>query len=232
MPRSVQTELLDKEDIPFEDIKQNMEELNLINSLLGGHACTIAGIKKILTLSKCKDTPLHICEVGCGGGDNLRAVEQWCRKEHIAVHLTGIDKKKECIDFAKEKGTDHTFTWIHSDYRLADFSHQKPDIIFSSLFCHHFSDDALVPMMQWMQNNSNLGFFINDLHRNMMAYYSIKAITTIFSKSYLVRHDAPLSVLRGFKRQDWEKIMRIAGIRDYSITWKWAFRWLLIITRS
>ncbi|HRQ49298.1 MAG TPA: methyltransferase domain-containing protein [Agriterribacter sp.] len=229
MPRSTLTELLDADDIPFEDIKQNMKELHFINTWLGGHAITLTGIKKILSASKAQCSPLRICEAGCGGGDNLRAIGRWCLKNNISVHLTGIDKKKECIDYAIEKAADARYTWILSDYRLVSFPHQKPDIIFSSLFCHHFSDDALVPMMQWMQANSRMGFFINDLHRSRLAYYSVKVLTRMLSNSYLVKNDAPLSVQRGFRKQEWERIMQQAGIRHYSIEWKWAFRWLVTV---
>ena len=230
MLRSAQTELLDKDDIPFEDIKQNMKELDFINRWLGGHSITISGIKKILSASKTTGKSIHICEAGCGGGDNLTAIDKWCAKNNIAVHLTGIDKKKECIDFAKEKTPDTKYTWIVSDYTEVNFSHQKPDIIFSSLFCHHFSDDALVQMMQWMHNNCNLGFFVNDLHRHFLAYYSIKWLTKLLSNSYLVKNDAPLSVPRGFKRKEWETIMQRAGIKSNSVEWKWAFRWLITAT--
>jgi len=38
--RSNQPELLDGNDIPFEDIRRNMRELDIINSWLGGHAIT------------------------------------------------------------------------------------------------------------------------------------------------------------------------------------------------
>ena len=227
MPRSTQAELLDADDIPFEDIRQNMKELNFINTWLGGHTISIAGIKAILSASKKKHEPLSICEAGCGGGDNLLAIEQWCIKNNISVQLTGIDKKKECIDYAKEKITDAKYTWIHSGYSQVSFMHQKPDIIFSSLFCHHFSNDALVVMMRWMQENSGMGFFINDLHRNTLAYYSIKVLTKLLSNSYLVKNDAPLSVQRGFKKKEWETIMQRAGIHHYTIEWKWAFRWLI-----
>lgn len=227
MPRSIHTELLDNDNIPFEDLKQNMKELDFINTWLGGHAITIAGIKRILSLSGTPNKILHICETGCGGGDNLRAIDQWCTKKRIAVHLTGIDKKKECIDLAKERAAGTNYTWIVADYNRVNFTHQKPDIIFSSLFCHHFGNDALVQMMQWMQHNSSIGFFINDLHRHMLAYYPISILTQWLSKSYLVKNDAPLSVLRGFKKNEWEAIMQQAGIRNYSIEWKWAFRWLI-----
>ena len=83
-------------------------------------------------------------------------------------------------------------------------------------------------MLHWMKNNSTLGFFINDLHRHPVAYLFIKIITKLFSKSYLVKNDAPLSVLRGFRKNEWQQIFEKSGITNYSIKWKWAFRYLVI----
>jgi hypothetical protein len=79
-----------------------------------------------------------------------------------------------------------------------------------------------------MKENSELGFFINDLHRHPVAFFAIKFLTQIFSRSYLVRNDAPLSVARGFKKHEWKTLFKKAGIHDYTIQWKWAFRYLII----
>jgi hypothetical protein len=84
-------------------------------------------------------------------------------------------------------------------------------------------------MLQWMKCHSTTGFFINDLHRNPLAYNFIKYAARFFSKSYLVKNDAPLSVLRGFRKNEWQKIFVRAEIRDYGIRWKWAFRYLIIV---
>ena len=54
-------------------------------------------------------------------------------------------------------------------------------------------------------------------------------LTRLFSRSYLVKHDAPLSVLRGFKKKELEELLNKAGILNYTIHWKWAFRWLVIV---
>ena len=54
----------------------------------------------------------------------------------------------------------------------------------------------------------------------------------LFSKSYLVKNDAPLSVLRGFKKNEWKNIFEKAGIKNYSIKWKWAFRYLIVVFKS
>ena len=221
--RSYQKELLDNDAIPFADIQQNMHELDVINGWLGGHRITLKGFN----LLRNGKEELHVCEIGCGGGDNLQAIYKWCKKLNIQVTFTGIDIKKECIAYAKEKQVLPVYTnWICSDYRDVSFT-TKPDIVFSSLFCHHFTDEELMGQLQWMQHQSAVGFFINDLQRNPVAYHSIKLLTRLFSKSYLVKNDAPLSVKRGFTKVEWKDIFTKANISTYRIEWQWAFRYLI-----
>lgn len=83
-----------------------------------------------------------------------------------------------------------------------------------------------------MQQNCTLGFFINDLQRNWFAYHSIKIITRFFSSSYLVKNDAPLSVARGFHKDEWLQVFQKAGIKNFNVEWKWAFRYLIISTNA
>jgi 2-polyprenyl-3-methyl-5-hydroxy-6-metoxy-1,4-benzoquinol methylase len=234
--RSYQKELLDGDDIPFEDIRMNMEELNIINTRLGGHSITVDGfstlLKTVLARKSPMGSPVIVCEIGCGGGDNLLAIQKWCSKHSIRVKSIGIDIKKECIEFASQRSPYFwEVDWIQSDYTQHNFGYDKPDIIFSSLFCHHFTDEQLIKMLAWMRNNATTGFFINDLHRHSLAYYSIKWITRFFSRSYLVKHDAPLSVLRGFRKGEWEYLLEKAAIKNYKVSWKWAFRYLIVASK-
>jgi hypothetical protein len=108
----------------------------------------------------------------------------------------------------------------------------QPDIVFSSLFCHHFTDEELVLQLEWMEKNSAIGFFINDLHRHPLAYFSILVLTRLFSRSYLVKNDAPLSVRRGFSRRDWDRLFAAARITHYQCRWRWAFRWLITCPKN
>jgi SAM-dependent methyltransferase len=223
--RSYRKELLDGDNIPFPDIKRNMEELDLINHRLGGHRITKEGLSEVLR-GRSNAAPVHIVEIGCGGGDNLRVIRQWAEKKKIAVALTGIDVNEQCIVFARSHEDNRDIRFIHSDYRDVAFP-IIPDIIFSSLFCHHFDDDELVFMLRWMKANSCQGFFINDLHRHPLAFYAIRLLTKFFSRSYLVKNDAPLSVQRGFRRKDWVQAFKLAHIDQYNCRWRWAFRWLV-----
>ena len=229
--RSYKKEILDNDNIPFADIKQNMIELNTINTHLGGHGISITGLRKILRENKTGE-PITICEIGCGGGDNLNAIAKWCTKKNIPAKFIGIDFKQECIDYAQQQYPSLHCRWILSDYQKISFEADKPDIIFSSLFCHHFIEEELVIMLQWMKDQSKKGFFINDLQRHWLAYNSIQFITYFFSNSYLIKNDAPLSVARGFKKEEWKKIIESSGIKNYTINWKWAFRHLIVYTHE
>ncbi len=195
-----------------------MQELNTINSWLGGHALTL----KATRLLAGEQRAFTVCEIGSGGGDNLEAIRQWALKTGRSVHCTGIDINPECVAYAQERYPDIVF---HTgDYRQLQ-SASPPDIIFSSLFCHHFGSEILPEQMAWMADHCRLGFFVNDLHRHPLAYYSIRLITGLFSRSALVKNDAPLSVLRGFRKAEWEKILQQANLPGATVQWEWAFRW-------
>ena len=221
--RSLKKEILDQSDIPFKDIERNLKELEWINSHLGGHAVTINGLKNLIGERKV----ISVCEIGCGGGDNLNAIDQYCKKNNIEVSFIAIDINNDCIAYAKTNVISQKVDFIVSDYSVVDFQNAKPDIIFSSLFCHHFRDDQLVQMLAWMNENASVGFFISDLHRHPLAYHFIKITSKIFSKSYLVKNDAPLSVLRGFKKIEWQQLLRKASLENASVKWRWAFRYLV-----
>lgn len=225
--RSYQKELMDGENIPFADMAQTLEELNVINTMLGGHSITLKGVAHFLK----NQHKITICEIGCGGGDNLFAIDRIFKNKQVDANFIGIDIKNSCIEYARTKYPALPCEWICSDYKKVNFDTQ-PTIIFNSLFCHHFTDEQLVYMLQWMHQNSTKGFFINDLHRNAIAYYLIKWITAAFSKSYLVKNDACLSVARSFSKKDWENIFSKAGIHGFTIQWQWAFRWLVFCEKN
>lgn len=217
-------ELIDEPGIPFADWEVCLRELNAVNTYLGGHSITVEGVKALLPEKS--DQKITVLEIGCGGGDNLKAIHKSLGKK-INFHFIGVDINKACTDFAARNCAGLDAEFIYSDYKDVKFDSVKPAIIFNSLFCHHFPDNQLVEMLRWMRVNSTSGFFINDLQRNPVAHYSIMALTKIFSKSYLVKNDGPISVLRGFHRNEWESLLARAGVQNYSIRWRWAFRYLV-----
>lgn len=224
--RSTQKEIMD--DLKgSSEIEQTLKELDIINRRLGGNKVTLNALNVICKKISFSKT-IRIADLGCGGGDILIAIANWARKKGFKVDLHGIDANPDIIAFAK----DHTLAYPEINYSVLDifsdeFKKQKYDIITCSLFTHHFTDAELVLLFSQVKHQCKF-FIINDLHRHPLAFYSIKFLTRFFSKSSMVRNDAPISVLRGFIRQDLENIMQASGIIKYQINWMWAFRWQVI----
>jgi SAM-dependent methyltransferase len=225
--RSYEAELLDAEDIPKALLFQNLRELDIVNHYLGGHAITFAGLQKILPSTI--DKPIHIADIGCGSGDTLLEIAKKAKKQGHNFTFTGIDLKADVIEYAQEHCKEYpNITFLQADYRnMANHLPTMPDIFICSLFCHHLTDEQLVELFVFMNKNSRRGFIINDLQRHYVAYYGIKFLTTVFNGSTLVKNDAPLSVKRGFYRAELENLLQKAGIKNYELEWKWAFRYLL-----
>jgi 2-polyprenyl-3-methyl-5-hydroxy-6-metoxy-1,4-benzoquinol methylase len=223
--RSDKKELLDSDFIPKNDLFQNLAELNTINTLLGGHAVSIKAFK---TFGIQPGEKIRIIDIGCGGGDNLRTIANYGRKNNLNLELIGIDLKPECLEYAKLQCVNYPeISFIQSDYRDLIQTGMEFDIAFACLFNHHLSNEENELFFDWCYTHSKRGFFINDLHRNPLAHYSIKWLTQVFSKSYLVKNDAPLSVLRGFKKNELQSILHKNKIRAVT-KWAWAFRYMVI----
>ena len=101
------------------------------------------------------------------------------------------------------------------------------DVVMGSLFFHHLSDDLCVRALRNMWRVSRGLVLVNDLHRHPVAYMSIRVLTSGFSKSVMVRHDGPVSVLRAFKPADLLQFAKKAGV-PASVYRSFPFRLVLV----
>lgn len=228
--RSSQFEMMDDLSCGGALLDQTLHELEVINKLLGGNQVTLNGLNKLLH-NKTQQAKLVIADLGCGGGDMLQVIDQWAQRKNIQVDLLGIDANPSAITYAQKRNGKSNIRFKIMDIHSDDFQDLKVDIIICTLFLHHFEKNQLIRLFQQFYNQASLGLIINDLHRHWLAYYSIKYLTRILSKSDMVKNDAPVSVLRGFKQAEIKNILNQAGIDIFSLSWMWAFRWQLIIDK-
>ena len=210
-----------------EVLVQTLKELKTINKLLGGNKVTTSALKKIVSNHPKKN--YIIADIGCGGGDMIRIMANWAKKEGIHCQFLGVDANPNIIQTAKENLKDlHNVVFVCQNVFDEAFLKDKVDIITCTLFTHHFTDRELVSLFQNFMLKSSLGMVINDLHRHPLAYYSIRLLTQLFSKSPMVKNDGPLSVLRSFQRKELSYLIKTTGFHSFEIEWKWAFRWRVI----
>ncbi|MFT4522670.1 MAG: 2-polyprenyl-3-methyl-5-hydroxy-6-metoxy-1,4-benzoquinol methylase [Bacteroidia bacterium] len=222
--RSHQKELIDAENIPEVDLFKTLDELDRINTLLGGYAISVKAVKEVIE----RQPGLRkIVDIGCGGGDTLR----YLKKELIMIdglHFVGCDYNSTCIAYAKKKDIENEMEWITDDYKNIFKESADADIIHACLFMHHLGEEEIIQFIKSTISNGKV-LIINDLERNYFAYLSIKVLTKLFSRSRLVKNDAPLSVRRGFKKREWKRILMLAGAKNYTLQNRWAFRHKIVV---
>jgi SAM-dependent methyltransferase len=222
--RSEQKELLDADQIPETDLFRNLSELDFINHWLGGYRISFSALKMILEQGR----KYSLVDIGSGGGDTLKRINTWRKNKRFELDLFGVDIKPVCINYSRSNLPDPEIHFICDDYRNMYNHFASVDIIHACLFCHHLTENELVDLIRFSSKNGAI-LIVNDLERNALAYYLIKILTAVFSKSYLVKNDAPLSVWRGFKRKEWKQMLKLAGAGNYSLKNKWAFRHQIIV---
>ena len=230
--RSSEDEIMDDLNGSGKDLDQALRELDTINYLLGGNYVTLNGIDQLLHATPLPRI-LDIVDVGCGGGDILKRIRALLDRKNIRATLTGIDANKNVVAFAST----HTLPSMNIRYEYVnifseEFKAKRFDIVTGTLFFHHFTNNQLVEFLRQLKGQASLGLIINDIHRHWFSYYSIKWLTQLFSKSAMVKHDAPQSVLRAFSKEELVAILQQAGIVNYRIRWRWAFRWQVIVRFS
>ncbi|MFZ6011145.1 MAG: methyltransferase domain-containing protein [Bacteroidota bacterium] len=228
--RSSEIEIMDDLNCSGEVVHQTLRELENINYLLGGNHVTLDGVARLLRDRGVAGQPWQITDLGCGGGDMLKLIRGWANKKNIGLRLTGIDANPHIVSFAQT----NTPLSCKIQYETVDifsekFRSRKMDIALGTLFFHHFTREQLIAFFAQLKMQTTIGFVVNDIHRHWFAYYSIRWLTSLFSKSAMVKYDAPLSVRRAFRKKELIDILEAAGIRDYSIRWMWAFRWQVIV---
>jgi len=226
--RSETIEIMDDLSCSGSIVDQTLRELEFINTWLGGNSVTLNGLNKIL--SNCFQHELKIADLGCGGGDMLMLIKARLAKKNRKATFTGIDANPNIVAYAKRNTRAHAEINFNAiDVLSSEFKQERFDIVFATLFFHHFTTNQLIELFKHLNSTTRCGIVINDLHRHPLAYYSIKFLTRTFSKSPMVVNDAPLSVHRGFTRVELKEILSAAQITSYSLKWKWAFRWQLVI---
>jgi len=163
------------------------------------------------------------------GGPPLRRIADWGEQKGIEMELKGVDILEDAIQYAQKESKSYSIEWEVNHFKMV--KDEKHDLAICSLTCHHFYADELTAFINKMNQTAEHAVIINDLHRHPIAYYGISILSRLFSKSHLVKHDSKLSVLKGFKRKEWDQLLKSMGYKKYQIQWIWAFRHLIILKK-
>ena len=224
--RTTKPELIDLGPKYYSDQEYQdcLRRLGQIGRWLGGNRATLLALKSLTT------PPQSILDVGCGGG--LFAYH--LARQFPSAVVKGIDINPHAISYAKQHDVNRKHPPQNLSFEIRSLEDELPksyDIVIASLLCHHFSDSQMIEFIAQACNIAKKRVIINDLHRHCLAHALFRLASPIFFRNRLIQHDGLVSISKGFRHRELQEILNMAGIKsqNYSIEWRWAFRWLIAI---
>jgi hypothetical protein len=213
--RDTTPELMDTEVVSYEELRGVLKELTQANELSFAYRPTLAFFRRLARQGLLsRDRPITVIDAASGYGDMSRKVDRWAEKRGLELQFVGVDMNPSAARAAAEAtALGRPLRWVTAN--LFDFQAEGgADIIMTSLFTHHLPEPMLVRFIQWMEKNARIGWFINDIERHPVPYYFLKFAFWATRRHRFMRHDGPVSIASAFKKKDWERMLKEAGLPE------------------
>jgi SAM-dependent methyltransferase len=220
-------ELMDGPDFGPEEIADAFRYLVPVNYLFGGIRPGLSFFRRESQTWKREQT-YRILDAGCGVGDAARAFVRWARRNGYQLRIDGVDRHPQIVDLGRQKCQAYPeITLACQD--VLQLEGAVYDYVHASQFVHHFPDEQVVPVLRKLLALSRHKVVINDLVRAPLHYLGTWFLTLWTSAVF--RHDARMSVSRGFRVEEIRALLRDGGLDDYRLERHFLYRFLLILDR-
>lgn len=228
--RSQEAEWMDDPALARPELERTLSEIERINQMLGGYRPSLGGLEWLLR-DHPRSVPARILDVGTGAADTPREMQRWAVAQDRSLEICAIDTSSATIDYAQARLAGAKGIALEC-LDLFDLpKNARFDIVHAALVLHHFPGALAVTALSAMYERATLGIVVNDLHRHPLAWAGIRILTRVFSENPMLQNDAPLSVLRAFRRTELLELCRQAGLPSPRLRWCPMFRWQLVVER-
>jgi hypothetical protein len=207
--RSTATEFLDLPDCDPKLAEASYRFMEIVNYRFGGIR-TVRHFLDVETRGRNIGTPLRILDIGSGGCDIPLAISRWANERNIPVRFTCLETGSHAIGIAGSnimRSNNPELQLLQEDV----FSHcpsEPYDYAVASMCFHHFSDTQILALLRRLRGFVLKGALINDLWRSRPALLAARLLLAGVRASAGVRHDALLSIRRGFKPDELSALLR------------------------
>jgi len=205
--RVLKPEILDT--LPPE-ARASLADLVRLNRRWGGHST----LRHLLATVADANKSFSLLDVGAASGDMGRCVRHWYPRAEVtsldasASHLADSDPPRVAADAFK-----------------LPFRPKSFDLVFCSLFLHHFADQEVVRLLAGFGQVARRQVLVIDLERNPIPYYFVPWTRWIFGWDPVTVNDAQISVEAAFQARELEALAQSAGLLNpQSRTYRPAFR--------
>jgi 2-polyprenyl-3-methyl-5-hydroxy-6-metoxy-1,4-benzoquinol methylase len=199
------TEWMDRPDCDPELLSNTYGQFLRINKLLSGWE----GIyeERIKPVLEENDGKAAILDIGCGGGDILRLLNELCKRDGFAAEFTGIDPDKRAIEFV------NSYTWpenisflkAHSSDIVAEG--RSYNIVISNHLMHHLNRNQLMTVCSDSEKLATDSVLFGDIERSRAGFFLFGTIAPLlFRNSYIVK-DGLISIRRSYRLGELKEVL-------------------------
>lgn len=213
--RAAETEWLDQLGGDEALVRRSHTLMRMVNRCFGG----TRRVRRFLCRQIPRGRPydeIRLLDIGSGSCDIPIALSLWARREGLPLRVTCVEKDAGVLAIGRaavEKAG-------HPEIRLIreDIFNWRPEETFDfavgSMFFHHLTNRQILTLIRHLRSFVRRGVFINDLRRHWITYAGGILLTAALDRQ--VRHDALLSIRRGFVRE--ELVTLLSQIENASVS--------------
>jgi SAM-dependent methyltransferase len=230
--RSLTPEWMDRADNSQQDLEGALKDIRKVNRFLRGSKILIDALRPCLEKQRDGET-LTILDVGTGGGDLPIDIVHEARAMGKRVRITAVEKDATTAAYAKAETRPYAEIEVeHADATQLPYPPESFDVVIASLFLHHFGDEQAARLLRNFRALARRAVLINDLRRHLIPWAVIGVAAHVTGRHAMFRHDAPLSVLRGFTTSELRHAAKEAGVPRATLVRRFPYRLLMTLPGS
>jgi SAM-dependent methyltransferase len=207
-------EWMDAPGLPADEVAEAYRVLRRVNrQFFGGLRPILREARRLIDEDRPGPAPPSILDVGSGSGDLPAAIREDLGRSGIPTVVLALDRDPTAPGMASRSGL-HA---VRADALRLPFGDRSIDLVSATKFAHHFSGAALARLLSEMSRVARRRVVVLDIRRHWLAYYGFVAWSRVFTRNRLVRHDGPLSVLRGFTIEELTDLSSRFSDFDWSV---------------
>jgi len=216
-------ELLDEHDAAEEEMTRSLRDLRRFNSLAGGRRAYLAMLSRLIPK---RDARPVILDLGTGTSDLLHAVNRrWPQATTI-----GLDRNVRHLDYGRKLGGAPVARLAGDAFHLP-FRDGSVDVVTSSHFFHHFSQEENREIVRESLRVARIGLAFTDTRRHYAPLLFVRLVGGLRLVGPITRFDAPASVLQGYTMPEMRDFARSLGVRNTEVFTLVPFRFGLVVRR-
>jgi len=223
--RATQAEYFDLPTRTPSEVAAAFGELARVNRIFWFAESFQRYIPRALGRDRCRS--LSLLDLGAGDGSLGRVLSQWSAKRGWAWEVTSLDINPLALQLNRA-GNNVVGSATALPFRDGSF-----DVVIASQMTHHLIRDEEVCQHfreAWRVTRDLL--LLNDVHRNVAIYFVLGCVLHLFKFSKELRSDGLLSVERGWRVHEWQRLARRAGIQEAEVFLYFGARILLRARRG